>query len=133
MMSALSLLTIALSVILSAFIRLIQTMQLKQNVTNGFTGVRELSELSGILDPRDLQDVFGPPNMNRIWNHVGLNTIEQKRRLPGYLMTHTKLHWCCIAVAILAVLFHHWTSEAFLIIAALAQLGAWTSAARLPK
>ena len=133
MLSGLTLISVALTVILSAFVRLVQTMQLRQRVMAGLTSVRELSELSGITDARDLQDVFGPPGMNRVWNHVTLATIEARRRLAGYLMADSRLHWACIAIGILAFMISHWIVQGLLITAALIQAGAWVSAFQLPK
>lgn len=133
MLTGLTLISIALAVILSAFVRLVQTMQLRQRVMAGMTGVRELSELSGITDARDLQDVFGPPGMNRIWNHVTLATIEAKRRLAGYLMADSRLHWACIGIGLLAFPISHWTVQGLLLAAALIQASAWVSALQLPK
>ena len=118
---------------ISAFIRLVQTMQLRQRVAFGHTGVRELAELSGVTDPQDLQDVFGPPGMNRIWSNVTLATIEAKRRMPGTLMSDPRLHWFSIAAGISAFIISHWIVQLLLIIAAIIQSGAWLSATRLPK
>ncbi len=133
LLTGLPLVSIALAVMISALIRLIQTMQLRQRVEFGQTGVRELAELSGVTDPQDLQDVFGPPGMNRIWSHVTLATIEAKRRLAGYLMSESRLHWFSIAAGILAFIISHWIVQILLLIAALIQSGAWLSATRLPK
>ncbi|NQY96331.1 MAG: hypothetical protein HRT82_04160 [Henriciella sp.] len=133
LLSGLPLVSIALAVMISALIRLIQTMQLRQRVEFGHTGVRELAELSGVTDPQDLQDVFGPPGMNRIWAHVTLVTIEGKRRLPGYLMSDPRLHWFSIAAGLGAFIFSHWVVQILLLIAAIIQSGAWLSATRLPK
>lgn len=133
LLNGLPLVSIALAVMISALIRLIQTMQLRQRVEIGHTGVRELAELSGVTDPRDLQDVFGPPGMNRIWSHVTLATIEAKRRMPGLLMSDPRLHWFSIAAGFSAFIISHWIVQLFLIIAAIIQSGAWLSATRLPK
>ena len=133
LLSGLPLVSISLAVMISAFIRLVQTMQLRQRVEFGHTGVRELAELSGVTDPQDLQDVFGPPGMNRIWAHVNLATIEGKRRLAGYLMSEPRLHWFSIAAGITAFIISHWIVQLFLLIAAIIQSGAWLSATRLPK
>lgn len=133
LLSGLPLVSIALAVMISAFIRLVQIMQLRQRVEFGHTGVRELAELSGVTDPQDLQDVFGPPGMNRIWAHVTLSTIEGKRRLAGYLMSEPRLHWFSIAAGLGAFIISHWTLQLFLMIAAIIQSGAWLSATRLPK
>lgn len=133
LLSGLPLVSIALAVMISALIRLIQTMQLRQRVEFGHTGVRELAELSGVTDPQDLQDVFGPPGMNRIWSNVTLATIEAKRRMPGTLMSDPRLHWFSIAAGISAFIISHWIVQLLLIIAAIIQSGAWLSATRLPK
>ncbi len=133
LLTGLPLVSIALAVMISALIRLIQTMQLRQRVEFGHTGVRELAELSGVTDPQDLQDVFGPPGMNRIWANVTLATIEAKRRMPGALMSDPRLHWFSIAAGISAFVISHWIVQLLLIIAAIIQSGAWLSATRLPK
>ena len=133
LLSGLPLVSIALAVMISALIRLIQTMQLRQRVEIGHTGVRELAELSGVTDPQDLQDVFGPPGMNRIWANVTLATIQAKRRLAGMLMSDPRLHWYSIAAGIGAFVIGHWIVQLLLVIAAIIQSGAWLSATRLPK
>ena len=132
-LSGLPLVSIALATMISAFIRLVQTMQLRQRVEFGHTGVRELAELSGVTDPQDLQDVFGPPGMNRIWANVNLATIEAKRRLAGSLMSDPRSHWYSIAAGIGAFIISHWSAQILLMIGAIIQSGAWLSATRLPK
>ena len=133
LLSGLPLVSIALAVMISAFIRMVQAMQLRQRVSFGQTGVRELAELSGVTDPQDLQDVFGPPGMNRIWANVSLATIAEKRRLAGVLMTDSRLHWFSIVAGLLAFILSHWVVQILLLIAAIIQTGAWLSATRLPK
>lgn len=133
MLSGLTTLVIALAVGLSAMIRLIQGMQLRQRVSLGMTGVRELAELSGILDPRDLQDAFGPPDMNRVWTQVTLASIEKRRQLQGILMSDSNLHRASIIVGAVAIGLDHWSTELLLLLAALAQASAWISALRLPR
>ncbi|NQY14478.1 MAG: hypothetical protein HRT81_11545 [Henriciella sp.] len=118
---------------ISAFIRLVQTMQLRQRVEIGYTGVRELAELSGVTDPQDIQDIFGPPGMNRVWANVTLTTIETKRRLAGFLMSDPRLHWFSILAGLGAFIISHWAVQILLLIAVLIQSGAWLSATRLPK
>ncbi len=132
-LTGLSLIAVALAVMMSALIRLISAMQLRQRVEAGYTGVRELAELSGITDPRDLQDIFGPPGMERIWKHVTMAQIDDKKRLAGYLMSDSRIHWASIAIGIIAFIIGHWTVQLLLIGAALAQIGGWISATQLPK
>ncbi|MEL7040315.1 MAG: hypothetical protein AAGL90_02255 [Pseudomonadota bacterium] len=133
LLSGLPLVSIALATMISAFIRLVQTMQLRQRVAFGQTGVRELAELSGVTDPQDLQDVFGPPGMNRIWSNVTLASIEAKQRLAGRLMSDPRLHWFSIVVGFGAFIIGHWSVQILLLIAAMIQTGAWLSATQLPK
>lgn len=129
----LTLYAIAIATLLSGFVRLIQSGQLRQRVGWQMTSVRELAELSGITDPRDLQDAFGPPGMDRIWRHVTLPQIQQKRMFIGYLMSDARLHGFSMGAAILALVLQNWVTQIVLIAAALAQAGAWISATRLPK
>ena len=133
LLTGLPLVSIALAVMISAFIRLVQTMQLRQRVEIGYTGVRELAELSGVTDPQDIQDIFGPPGMNRVWANVTLTTIETKRRLAGFLMSDPRLHWFSILSGLGAFIISHWAVQILLLIAVLIQSGAWLSATRLPK
>lgn len=133
LISGLTLISIALAVMLSALIRLIQSGQLRQRVQFGQTGIRELAELSGITDPRDLQDVFGPPGMNRIWTQVTLARIDERKRLAGYLMSDHRLHSFSIAAGLAALIISHWGAQLLLIIAVIIQTGAWMSAMRLPR
>lgn len=128
-----SLVAISLAVLLSAFVSLIQTMQLRQRVSAKMTSVRELAELSGVTDPRDLQDVFGPPGMDRIWRQVGLAEIDRAKRLPGYLMSDNRVDWACMAAALIAMVTGHWLAQIALVLAALTQLGGWMAASQLPK
>lgn len=132
-LSGLSLYVLALAVMLSGLIRLIQSGQLRARVSAGVTGVRELAELSGITDGSELQDVFGPPGMERIWRQVTVQQIERNRRLAGYLMSDARLHWACIGAGILAFITGHWSVQIILIMAAISQIGGWMSAAQLPK
>ena len=128
-----SLFAVAIAVLLSAFVSLIQTMALRQRVAMKVTGVRELAELSGITDPRDLQDVFGPPGMDRVWRHITLPQIEAHKRLAGYLMSDNRVDWASMAAAFAAMMFGHPVLQLALVIAALAQLGGWLTASQLPK
>ncbi|WOR15306.1 hypothetical protein RYZ27_01340 [Hyphomonas sp. FCG-A18] len=132
-LSGLSLYAVALATLLSAFVRLIQSGQLRQRVMHQMTGVRELAELSGITDPRDLQDAFGPPGMDRVWRHVTLLQITSKRQFIGYLMSDPRVHIASMIAAVLALIIPHWTGQLVVLIAAVSQAGAWLSATRLPK
>ena len=133
MFSGLTLISLALAVMISAVIRLIQSGQLRQRVQFGQTGVRELAELTGITDARDLQDVFGPPGMNRIWGQVSLATIDARKRLQGYLMSDPRLHGFSMIAALAALLIGHWSTQLALLVAVVIQSGAWISATRLPR
>lgn len=129
----LSLYAIALATLLSAFIRFVQSTQLRRRVEWQMTGPRELAELSGITDPRDLQDAFGPPGMDRVWRHITLPQIEEKRLFAGHLMSDPRVQAMSAAFAILSLILQNWVTQIFLIAAAIAQAGAWLAATRLPK
>jgi len=128
-----SLIAIAISVVLSALISLIQTMELRKRVSAQMTGVRELAELSGVTDPRELQDVFGPPGIDRVWRHITLSQIDSAKRLPGYLMSDNRVDYVCVLIAMLALFTGHGFAQVGLVVAALAQIGGWMSAGQLPK
>lgn len=132
-MSTLALIAMAVAVALSAIMRLIQSGQLRKRVEFGMAGLRELAELTGIVDMKELQDRFGPPGLDRVWSQVTLGQIRDKRLLSGALMSDARLHWASFAIAALALGWHHPLLQFSLLFAALIQAGAWTSATRIPK
>ena len=133
LLEGLALFGVSIATILMALASLLGTMTLKQLVEIGQVDARVLCNLTGITDPRDLQDVFGPPAMNRVWHGLTLPMIEAERRPPGYLISDDRVDWICIGVAILALFWRHPVADLMLIMAVGAQLGGWVIATRLPK
>ena len=122
-----------IAVILSAIASLLGTMTRKQQVEMGMVDTAALCELTGITDPRDLQDVFGPPAMNRVWHGLKLPMILKERRLAGHLISNDRVDQACIAIAVIAVFWRHPIVEGLLVLAACVQIAGWALAYKLPK
>ncbi|WP_300391607.1 hypothetical protein [Henriciella sp.] len=133
LLEGLSLFGVAIATILMAIASLLGTMTLKQLVDLGHVDARVLCNLTGITDPRELQDVFGPPTMNRVWHGLTLAYIERERRPAGYLVSDDRIDWISIGVAFLAFFWRHPVADLLLIVAAVSQVSGWVIAARLPK
>ena len=91
----------AIAVALSAIVSLIGTGARKQAVTEGRARAADLCELTGIMEPRALQDVFGPPTMNGLYQTT-LKRVSEVRQPMGLLMSEDRLDLACIAIALLS-------------------------------
>ena len=80
----------AITVILSAIVRLIRTDAAWKAVDEGYAGVDHVRDLTGIFEPRALQDVFGPPTMEGGIYKVERAQILAARRWTGWLMGLTR-------------------------------------------
>ena len=123
----------ALAVILSAIVSLVGSAARRRNVELRAATVQDLCELTGITDPRELQDVFGPPDMGRVWRMVTLDDVMAARRPLGRLISDPVIDWACIAAALLSFFSDFVLVELALVAAALAQAGGWIAATRLPR
>ncbi|MEO1100597.1 MAG: hypothetical protein AAFW65_02005 [Pseudomonadota bacterium] len=123
----------ALAVILSALVSLIGSSARRRNVEMKVASVQDLCELTGITDPRALQDVFGPPDMGRVWRTVSLPDVMAARRPLGRLISDPVVDWACITVAALSFFSSYFLIELALLIAVIAQVGGWIAASRLPR
>lgn len=123
----------ALAIILSAIVSLIGAASRRRNIAMGIAQVQDLCELTGITDPRILQDVFGPPDMGRVWRTVTLADVTRARRPLGHLISDPVVDWACIAVAVASFFSDFWLVELALIFALMAQVASWIAAARLPR
>ena len=132
-LEGLTLFATAIAVILSAIASLLGTMTLKQAVELGEVNARVLCNLTGITNPHDLQDVFGPPTMNRVWHGLSLAQIEAERRPAGYLISDDRVDWLSIGVAGLALFWRSPVADLLLIVAAITQVAGWVIASRLPR
>ncbi|MGB3625605.1 MAG: hypothetical protein WA989_07250 [Henriciella sp.] len=133
LLEGITLFGVSIATILMALASLLGTMTMKQMVELGQVDARTLCGLTGITDPRDLQDVFGPPHMNRTWHGLTLQAIEARRKPAGYLISDDRVDWISIGVAILAFFWRHPVADILLIVAAVSQVSGWVIASRLPR
>jgi hypothetical protein len=70
----------ALGVFLSALVSLIGTSARKRTISMGEARLSDLAEMTGILQPKQVMAVFGPPDMGRTWPSVSLLDV---RRAPA--------------------------------------------------
>ena len=123
----------ALAVMLSAIVSLVGTSSRERLVKLGQARVADLCELSGILEPGALQDVFGPPTMQGTWPTVTLERIERERRLPGYLLSDNRVDYVTMAVAALSLFINQPLMDLALGAALVTQVAGWVIATRLPR
>lgn len=122
---------IAIAVILSAIVSIIGTGSRRQAVKDGRARAADLCELTGILEPRVLQDLFGPPTLNGIYQ-TDLRRVEQVRQPLSYLISEDRLDLACIAVAGLSFFLHYSLLEVVLMAAAAYQTAGWFISIKLP-
>jgi len=133
LLEGLSLFGVAIATMLMAVASLLGTMTMKQVVELGQVDARILCNLTGVTDPRELQDIFGPPTMHRVWHGLTLADIERERRPAGYLVSDDRVDWISIGVAFLALFWRHPIADLMLIVAAVSQISGWVIASKLPK
>ncbi|MBD3769391.1 MAG: hypothetical protein IE925_04530 [Rhodobacterales bacterium] len=124
---------IALAVILSSLVSLIGTSSRKRNIALGEAQVGDLAEMTGIRDPKRLQEVFGPPDMGRVWRSVTLLDVRRARTPEGWLMSSDLVDYACIAAAVLALLVPFRLMPGFLLVALGIQVAGWIVSTRLPR
>lgn len=123
----------ALAIILSAIVSLVGTMSRERDVKEGKITSLELSELSGIMTIKELQDAFGPPNMHRQWSTVSLEDIRAARRPMGWLMSSDSVDWACVGVAVMSLFINHVIVSGAVVIALGVQIAGWVVSTRLPR
>ncbi|OYW85158.1 MAG: hypothetical protein B7X53_04430 [Hyphomonas sp. 34-62-18] len=124
---------IALGVILSAIVSLLGTSSRKRMIALGEARLQDLSEMTGILDPKQLLAVFGPPDMGRVWRNVTLLDIRRARAPAGWLMSSDLVDYACILAALIGLAFDYWLVPLLLLGALGVQLAGWIVSARVPK
>ncbi|MEZ5998551.1 MAG: hypothetical protein R3B98_07655 [Hyphomonas sp.] len=124
---------IALAVILSAIVSLIGTSSRKRNIALGEAQTADLAEMTGIRDPKRLQEVFGPPDMGRVWRNVTLLDVRKARTPEGWLISSDLVDYACIAVAVVAFFVSHKFMPGFLLAALAIQAAGWIISTRLPR
>lgn len=128
-----TLVAIALAVILSGIVSLIGTSARKRNIALGEAQVVDLAEMTGIRDPKRLLEVFGPPDMGRVWRTVTLLEVRRARTPEGWLMSSDLVDYACIAAAVVALMVSHKLMPAILLAALAVQIAGWIVSARLPR
>ncbi len=96
----------AIAVILSAIVRLIRTDANWKAVDEGYAGVEHLRSLTGVLEPRALQDIFGPPTMEGVYQTIGRKTVREHRRPTGWLLGDLRLDAAALVVGLLVLIWH---------------------------
>lgn len=124
---------IALGVILSAIVSLLGTSSRKRMVAMGEARLQDLSEMTGILDPKQLFAIFGPPDMGRVWRNVTLLDIRRARAPAGWIMSSDLVDYGCILVALIGMFFNHSLIPLLLLCALGVQAAGWIVSARVPK
>ncbi|MFN7164419.1 MAG: hypothetical protein ACK4P2_06320 [Hyphomonas sp.] len=124
---------VALGIILSAIVSLLGTSARKRTVAMGEAKLSDLAEMTGILDPKQLLAVFGPPGMGRTWPSVTLLDVRRARAPMGWLMSSDLVDYACVLAAIVALSFDHKLLPLALMAALGVQLAGWIVAARVPK
>ena len=124
---------IAIAVILSALVSLVGSAARRQSVIMAEASPRDLCELTGILNPKELQDIFGPPNLNRIWQNLTLERVLAERRPLGHVISGRAVDWACAAVAGLSFFSGFFLIEIGLLVALGVQITGWVYAAKLPR
>lgn len=123
---------IAFAIILSAIVSVIGTSARKRAVDEGRARASDLCELTGIFDPRVLQDVFGPPTLNGVYL-VNMKQVNKARMPLGHLLSDDRLDLACILIAIVSFLTNHFVSDIFLVAAAAFQTAGWFISSGLPE
>ena len=124
---------IALGVILSAIVSLLGTSSRKRMVAMGEARLQDLSEMTGILDPKELFAIFGPPDMGRVWRNVTLLDIRRARAPAGWIMSSDLVDYACVLAAVIGILFNHSLIPLLLLGALGVQAAGWIVSARVPK
>lgn len=124
---------VALGIILSAVVSLLGTSARKRTVAMGEARLSDLAEMTGILDPKQLFAVFGPPGMERTWPSVTLLDVRRARGPMGWLMSSDLVDYACVLAAIVALSFDHKLLPLALMAALGVQLAGWVVSARVPK
>ncbi len=123
----------ALATILSAIVSSVAASARRQAVLLAEAKAQDLCELTGIMDPSELQDVFGPPNLARIWSHLTLNQVLAERRPAGLIISSQRLDGGSALVAFLSFFIGHPLFSLALVVAFGLQITGWVLVYRLPK
>lgn len=123
----------ALIVILSAIVSLVSSSTRWRFVDAGQARAKDLCELTGILDPREIQDTFGPPDMGRVWRQVTRTDIYAARRPLGHLLSNEWVDYGCLIIAAASFFLDHSLLNLALLVCVGIQVTGWVVSARLPQ
>ena len=123
----------ALAVILSAIVSSVASSARRQAVIMAEAKAQDLCELTGIMDPRELQDVFGPPNLARTWSHLTLKQVLAQRRPAGHIISSQWIDGGSALIACLSFFIGHPLFSLALVVAFCLQVAGWVLVYRLPK
>lgn len=124
---------IALAIGLSALVSLIGTSGRKRTIAMGEARLSDLAEMTGILNPKQLTAVFGPPDMARTWPGVTRLDVRRARGPMGWLMSSDLVDYACIAAAGSVLVFDYWLVPLAMMTALGVQLAGWVVSTRVPK
>ena len=89
--------------------------------------------MTGIRDPKKLQEAFGPPDMGRVWRTVTLFDVRRFRQPQGWLMSSDIVDYACLGIVALAIFVSHPFVGAGLVAALVIQVAGWIVSFGLPK
>jgi hypothetical protein len=124
---------VILAVALSVLVRMTSRSARRLALEEGRARLADLCELTGILEPRSLQDIFGPPTLEGVWTSLSLARVRAARRPIGRLIADDNVDVACLAVAGLAGFSSHWIVDIALALALAVQVTGWSVMARTPK
>ena len=124
----------AVGVILSVLISLVLRSARRLAVTEQRATAQDLCELTGIDNPAELQDTFGPPALQtRMWHSVTLDDVHRERRPLAFLIANDWLDYACFGVAVISFFWREPLVYLFLWAAIGAQVAGWVISAKLPR
>ena len=124
----------AIGVILSVLVALVLRSARRLAVEEQRASSQDLCELTGIDEPGELQDAFGPPELQtRLWRSVTLEDVERERRPIAFLIANDWLDYICAGVAIASFFWRGPLVYLFLWGAVAIQVSGWIISARLPR
>ena len=131
-MPPLTTLLVGIAVILSALVSVLGSSARRRAVTEGRARAADLCELTGVHEPRALQDIFGPPTMDGVYP-VTMEQVRRARRPLARLLSDDTVDYACMGAAALAIVWSTPVTTLFLVIAASIQTVGWFLAGQLPK
>lgn len=123
----------ALAIILSAIVSSVASSTRRQAVLLAEAKAQDLCELTGIMDPRELQDVFGPPNLARVWSHLTLKQVLAERRPAGHIISSQWVDGVSALIAFASFFIGHPLFSLALAAVFFVQISGWVLVFRLPE